>query len=45
VIAGEQQRRFVGAADWIDKPVTREALMQVIARNLSDGSRTFIRTQ
>jgi signal transduction histidine kinase/ActR/RegA family two-component response regulator len=45
VIAGEQQRRFVGAADWIDKPVTREALMQVIARNLSDGSRTFMRTQ
>jgi signal transduction histidine kinase/CheY-like chemotaxis protein len=36
VVAGEQRRQFVGAVDWIDKPVTRDALLHVIARHLVD---------
>jgi len=37
VVAGEKHRQLLGAVDWIDKPVTREALLHVIQRNVADA--------
>jgi signal transduction histidine kinase/CheY-like chemotaxis protein len=34
VVAGEHQRRLVGAMDWLEKPVTHEALRTLIARRV-----------
>jgi signal transduction histidine kinase/CheY-like chemotaxis protein len=37
VVAREKRGRLFGAVDFIDKPVTREALIEVIRRNVSDA--------
>jgi PAS domain S-box-containing protein len=38
-IAGEMQHSFVGAVDWVDKPVAHEMLRNAIGRNIAHKER------